>query len=147
MREDECPDAFWVFFGPVRLFAPRGIDIRLRIEKVAQGRKILQKAGRACAASFIALPLRERAARGRDSNPRCPFPPEADQPRAGECAAFVPPRGGQLDRANRWVAKRKGWDSNPRHPFECAAFRVRCLRPLSHPSASKPSGAGSPSHE
>jgi len=62
MREDEFPDAFWVFFDPVRLFVSRGIDIRLRREKVARDRKILQKAGRACPAFFIALSLCERAA-------------------------------------------------------------------------------------
>ena len=27
---------------------------------------------------------------------------------------------------------RRGWDSNPRYPFEYAAFRVRYFQPLSH---------------
>ncbi len=29
---------------------------------------------------------------------------------------------------------RTGWDSNPRYPCRYAAFRVRCLQPLDHPS-------------
>ena len=36
---------------------------------------------------------------------------------------------------------RTGWDSNPRYPCRYAAFRVRCHRPLDHPSAGGDKGA------
>ena len=84
--------------------------------------------------------------RGWDSNPRYGFPYTAfpvlpvqpllhlsermrDEGCIRESGSFIHPLSFALQ---RW---RRGWDSNPRYPYEHNGFRDRPIQPLSHLSA------------